>query len=176
MKFVSALSCGEKTLENYFGRRNLEAVTLTDHKKYGLIIFRRMKVHLTILALVIAAGVALAADKPVDLTGADASKFRLELGHLVSLRGRLEQGMQGPCLFGAMPTNVVFYVIPEMSASESYFYPEIWTRLTHQQVRLTGELRFRTFDRSKAGPLDQTPSDYYYMVVQRTRIERIESK
>lgn len=117
-----------------------------------------------------------AADKPVDLTGSDASAFRSALGHTVSLRGRLEQGMQGPCLLGATPTNVVFYVIPDMPARGGYSYPETWTRLMHQRVRLTGELKFRSFDRSRAGPMEQTPPDYYYTVLQRTRIERVESK
>jgi hypothetical protein len=135
-----------------------------------------MKAHLAIFVLAVAIVVAGAADKPIDLTGADASKFRSQLGHTVSLRGRLEQGMQGPCLFGATPTNVVFYVIPEMPASGSYSYPETWTRLMHQQVQLTGELKFRSFDRRKAGPLDQISFDYYYMVLQRTRIERVEPK
>jgi len=135
-----------------------------------------MKTHSTIFALVIADSVAWAADKPIDLTGADAAAFRSQLGHTVSLCGRLEQGMQGPCLFGATPTNVVFYVIPDMPASGSYSYPETWTRLMHQQVRLTGDLKFRSFDHSKAEPLDQIPPDYYYMVLQRTTIERVESK
>jgi hypothetical protein len=135
-----------------------------------------MKAYLAIFTLAIALAAAQAADTPTDLTGADASKFRSELGHTVSIRGRLESGMQGPCLFGATPTNVVFYVIVEMPPSGSYSYPEIWARLMHQQVRLTGELRFRSFDRSKVGPLDQIPPDYYFMVLQRTRIEHIELK
>ena len=137
---------------------------------------RCMKTRFSIFALVIVTFVAWAADKPIDLTGADAGAFRLQLGHTVSLCGRLEDGMQGPCLFGATPTNVVFYVIPDMPASGSYSYPKTWTRLIHSQVRLTGELKFRSFDNSKAGTLDQIPPDYYYMVLQRTMIERVEPK
>jgi len=134
-----------------------------------------VKEYLTSLALILAIAVARAAGQSVDLTGADASKFRSHLGQTVSLRGRLEQGMQGPSLFGATPTNVAFYVIPEMPASGGYSYPTTWTRLMHKQVRLTGELKFRSFDRNKAGPFDQIPPDYYYMVLQRTKIERVES-
>ena len=137
---------------------------------------RRMKARFTVFTLAIAMAIARAGDKPVDLTGADAHKFKLQLGHTVSLRGRIEQGMQGPCLFGSTPTNVVFYVIPDMPANGVYSYPDAWTRLMHQQVRITGELKFRSFDRSKVAPLDQIPPDYYYMVLQRTLIERVESK
>ena len=132
-----------------------------------------MKAHFTILALAVAVSIARAADKPVDLTGADASEFKAHLGQTVILRGRLENGVQGPCLFGATPTNVVFYVIPEVT--KTYSYPEAWTRFGHQ-VRVTGELKFRAFDRSKAGPMDQIPPDYYYMVLQRTKIESEETK
>jgi hypothetical protein len=50
----------------------------------------------------------------------------------------------------------------------------------HQQVRLTGELGFRAFDhrkfRDKEGRYVQVPPDYFYMVLQRTKIERVESK
>ena len=95
---------------------------------------------------------------------------------MVCLRGRLEEGMQGPCLFGATPENVVFYVIQEMPSSGRYSDPKSWASLMHQQVRLTGELKFRSFDRSKAGPLDQVPPDYYYFVLQSASIERVESK
>jgi hypothetical protein len=137
----------------------------------------RVKIYLIIFAL-LAAGVAVtqSADKPTDLTGADTNKFKSQVGHTVILRGRLEDGKEGPCLLGATPDNVVFYVIPEMPPSGIYSYPKTWTRLMHQQVRLTGELRFRSFDRSKAGPSVQVPSDYFYMVLQHTKIERVESK
>jgi hypothetical protein len=136
-----------------------------------------MKIYLVILVF-LAATVAVtpSEDKPVDLSGADANEFRSHVGHTVILRGRLEHGKEGPCLWGATPNNVVFYVIPEMPPSGVYSYPEAWTRLIHQQVRLTGELRFRSFDRSKAPPSVQVPSDYFYMVLQHTKIERVESK
>lgn len=137
---------------------------------------RHMKAHFTIVALAVAIGVARAADKPVDLTGAEESKFKANLGQTVILRGLLYvEGKQGPCLFGATPTNVVFYIIPEITKS-AYSYPFAWTRLEHQQVRITGELKFCSFDHSKGGPTDQVPPDYYYMVLQHTKIERDKPK
>lgn len=119
---------------------------------------------------------AQAVDNAIDLTGANADSFRSNLGHTVTLRGRLEQGVQGPCLFEATPTNVVFYVMPDRPSSGHFSYPEKWVGLTHEQVRLTGELKFQSFDRSKTGSFDQIPPDYFYMVLQRTSIDRIESK
>ena len=138
----------------------------------------RMKICLTIFALLTAAvAVTPPPDKPIDLTEANANKFRSQVGHTVILRGRLEDGKQG-LLLGAK--NVAVYVIPEMPPSGIYSYPKTWTRLMHQQVQITGELRFRSFDHSKAldkeGRSVQLPPDYFYMVLQRTKIERIESK
>jgi hypothetical protein len=132
-----------------------------------------MKIYLTIFALLAAAvAVTPSADKPIDLTGADANEFRSQVGHTVILRGRLEDGKQG-LLLGAK--HVAVYVIPERQPSGVDSYPETWTRLMHQQVRLTGELRFRSFDHSKAvdkaGRPVQVPPDYFYMVLQRTKIE-----
>jgi hypothetical protein len=135
-----------------------------------------MKTTLSIAALMASAVVALSADPVPDLTGQGADSFKAHLGKEVALRGRLEQGKQGPCLFGATPTNVVFYVIPNMPTNGSYIYPTSWERLMHQQVRVTGELRFRSFDRPKKDSLVQIPSDYYYMVLQRTSIERLDSQ
>jgi hypothetical protein len=137
----------------------------------------RVNLRLVVLALLCGAtAVALASDKPVDLTGADADKFRSQVGHTVILRGRLEEGKEGATLLGATPNNVVFYVVPEMPPSGIYSYPATWERLLHRQVQLTGELKFRSFDRSKTRPYVQVPSDYFYMVLQRTRIDRSGSK
>lgn len=133
-----------------------------------------MKAKLTVLLSAVAIALANAAEKPADLTGADASAFESHLGHVVNLHGRLEQGMQGPCLVGATPTNIVFYVIPDMPSSGHYVYPEAWTRLMHQHVQLTGELNFRAFGHHKSDPLFQIAPDYYYMVLQNTTIERVE--
>src|SRR5882672_7017935 len=98
----------------------------------------RMKIYLTVFALLAAALAATpAADKPIDLTGADANKFRSQVGNTVILRGRLGDGKQG-LFWGTTPNHVLFYVIPEMPPSGVYSYPKTWTRLMHQQVRLTG--------------------------------------
>lgn len=136
----------------------------------------RMKIYLIIFAL-LAAAVARtqSTDKPIDLTGADADEFRSQVGHTVMLRGRLEEGKQGSVLVGA--TAVSFYVISEMPPLNAH--PKTWTRFLHQQVRLTGELKFRSFDRSKDHVPElpyQVPPDYFYMVLQHTKIEPVESK
>lgn len=137
----------------------------------------KMKTPFIIFVLAAFIGIAQAVDTPVDLTGADATAFKAHLGQTVVLRGRLEQGMQGPCLIGATATNVVFYVIPEIAKDAGYYsYPSAWTRLEGRHVRITGELNFRSFDRSKAKPTDQVAPDFYYMVLQRTKIESAESK
>ena len=135
-----------------------------------------MKMKLALLTLVTSAMLGVSAEKPPDLTRAVADSFKEHVGKVVTLRGRLEEGKQGPCLWGATPMNVVFYVIPDMPPSGSYAYPASWERLMHKQVQVTGELRFRSFDRTKADPLAQVPPDYYYMVLQRTRIEGAEKK
>jgi hypothetical protein len=137
-----------------------------------------MKTYLAIFALLTAAiAVTPSADKPIDLTEADANMFRSQVGHTVILRGRLGDGKQG-LLLGAK--SVAVYVIPERPPSGVYSYPKTWTRLMHQRVRLTGELRFRSFDhsntRDQAGRAVQVPPDYFYMVLQLTKIELIESK
>jgi hypothetical protein len=141
----------------------------------------RMKIYLTIFALLAAAvAVTPSEDKLIDLTGADANQFKSQVGHTVILRGRLEEGKEGEWLSGATTYNICFYVIPEMPPSRVYSYPETWTRFMHQQVRLTGELRFRYGGRSKgrdkAGRPIQVAPDCFYMVLQLTKIERVESK
>ena len=140
----------------------------------------RMKIYLIIFAwLAAAVAVTQSVDQPIDLTGADASKFRSQVGHTVILRGRLEDGKEGVAL-GGTANHVLFYVIPEMPPSGVFSYPETWTRFMHQQVRLTGELRFRSGGRSngrdKAGRHIQMAPDCFYMVLQLTKIERVESK
>lgn len=137
-----------------------------------------LKIYLTIFALLAAAvAVTPPADQPIDLTGADANTFRSQVGHTVILRGRLEDGKEGLVLGGK---NVGVYVISERPPGGDYSYPKTWTRFMHQQVRLTGELRFRAFDhskfRDKEGRYVQVPPDYFYMVLQHTKIEPVESK
>ena len=130
---------------------------------------------LYIAAIIVSAALASPAKEPPDLTAADAKTFKAHLGKIVSVRGRLEHGKEGACLFGATPEDVVFYIILDVS-SGSYSWPDAWMRLTHHQVRVTGELKFRSFDRSDAKPYEQAAPDYYYMVVQRTEVQRPDSK
>ena len=135
-----------------------------------------MKTKFTLYALIASVSLAVSAGQPPDLTGEGPATFKANLGKVVTLRGRLEEGKEGPCLFGATPTNVVFYVIPDMPPSGIYTYPGSWDRLMHQQVRVTGELKFRSFDRMKKDSLVQAPPDYYYMVLQQTSVEGIQPK
>lgn len=133
-----------------------------------------MKTKLAIFALIVTAAFAKADDKPVDLTGADAGKFKSQLGHVVSLRGRLQEGMQGETLVGATPTNVVFYIIDDGSPGGNN--SGSGEHLMNQQVRITGELKFRSFDNSKAKPTDQIMEDFYYMDRKHVHIEPLVSK
>lgn len=121
--------------------------------------------------VVLGARMAGAADLPDDLTGKKAGAFKAHLGQKVSLAGRLETGQQGYCLAG-MGQEAVFYVIPEIPAKGGFRYPAEWERMLHQSVCVTGELRHRSFQRAAVhDPKMQIPPDYYYMVLQRTRVE-----
>ncbi len=121
--------------------------------------------------VVLGARMAGAADLPDDLTGKKAAVFKAHLGQKVSVAGRLETGQQGYCLAG-MDQEVVFYIIPEMPANRGFRYPAEWERRLHQSVRVTGELRHRSFPRAAVNdPKMQIPPDFYYMVLQRTRVE-----
>jgi len=137
-----------------------------------------MKINLIVFVLLSAAiGVPQSADKPVDLTGADAKLFRSRVGYVVTLRGRLEdepRKQAGLSLVGAIGNDVGFYVIPDLPINGAYSYPETWTRWMHQQVRLTGKLRLRSFPQSKAPRSVQVPPDYSYMVLQSTTIAPVE--
>lgn len=135
----------------------------------------RMKIYSLFFALLAAAvAVTQPADKPIDLTEAKANAFRAQVGHTVILRGHLEDGKEGLVL-GGTPNHVLFYVLPEMPPSGIYSYPETWTRFMHQQVQLTGELRFRSSGpsnaRDNAGRHVQVAPACFYMVLQRTKIE-----
>lgn len=131
---------------------------------------------LTIATLMASVVLALSAEKSLDLTGSGPDSFKAQIGKTVALRGRLEQGKSGLCLFDATPTNIVFYVIPDMPPSGSYTYPASWESLLHKKVRVTGELRFRSFRSGKKDSTVQIPPDYYYMVLQRTTVEGLDSK
>lgn len=134
-----------------------------------------LKRYFCILTLFVAAtAFAQSADSPVDLTGADASNLRSGLGHTVILVGRLGVGKQGLSLSGTPPNDIFIYVIPDIPPSGVYSFPKTWTRFLNQQVRLTGKLRFRSFKQPKGSKVVvQIPPDYFYMVLQRTKIESV---
>jgi hypothetical protein len=122
-----------------------------------------------------------AAEKVPDITNSDAKTFKAHLGKTVSIQGRLSNGVQGACLFGAIPKGVSFYVIPVMPSSGIYTWPPEWNDYG-KQVRVTGKLNFRSFDRSSIngkgddGFPPQIPPDYYYMELQHTKLEVLPSK
>jgi hypothetical protein len=140
-----------------------------------------MQIGPTIVAFVMTATLSWAAEKVPDITNSDAKTFKTHLGKTVSIQGRLSNGVHGACLFGAIPKGVSFYVIPVMPSSGSYTWPPEWN-VYGKQVRVTGELKFRSFDRSGTkGTGDdsnppQIPPDYYYMELQHTKLEVLLSK
>jgi hypothetical protein len=138
---------------------------------------RTMQVGPAILAFVMTATLSCAAEKVPDITNSDAKTFKSHLGHTVSIQGRLSNGKQGVCLNGAIPKGVSFYVIPVMPPSGGYTWPREWNDYG-KQVRVTGELKFRSFGKvnSQIPPDFQTPSDYYYMEVQHTKLKLLPSK
>jgi hypothetical protein len=121
-----------------------------------------------------------AADQPPDLTGTNAKTLDAHLGRVVSLRGKLGVGMHGDFLAGATPKDVVFYIIADRPPSGHYRRPESWDQLRGRQVRVTGTLKFRKFPRPPDGKYEggwsQPPPDYYYMVLQQTQIQPVETK
>ena len=122
--------------------------------------------------MTVGAVLTIAVENTPDLTRASASAFKTNLNQIVTLRGMLEVGMQGYCLVGSTPTNVVFYIIPDMPANGIYCYPDSWQRLKHQKVRVTGKLKYRSFDHKSKDPLQQIPPDYFYMTLQQTSVQR----
>jgi hypothetical protein len=135
-----------------------------------------MKRTLTIAAFVISALLVFAADPPTDLTGTGPELFKQNVGKTVSLSGRLEYGKQGFCLWGSAATNVLFYAMSDTQDDSAYAAQATWERLLHKQVRVTGELKFRSFERDEKNPLVQQPPNYYYMAIQGARIEKVDVK
>ena len=138
-----------------------------------------MKTKVALLTFVLGTRFLFAAEPP-DLTGAVANSLKEHVGKVVTFRGRLEVGKEGYCLSNATPTNVGFYVVPDMPPSGSYSYPASWERLLHKQVSVTGELKFRAFHRTQMASarkrIAQEPPDYYYMVLQRSQIKQTAKK
>lgn len=122
------------------------------------------------LALVMLTGCS---HRTPDLTQASAETFAANVGNTVSLEGRLSTGKLGYSLWNATPEHVTFYVIPEIPAEGAF--AGSWHLLEHQ-VRVTGKLKFSpAADPPNRDPtMASGPSNYYYMVLQETKIERID--
>jgi hypothetical protein len=133
-----------------------------------------MRMKLAVSMWTLAVVFATAADQPIDLSGADTNTLQSHLGRVVTLCGKLEERNQGLCLVGSTATNVFFYVRP-LKLHARYEYPKEWLRLKHEQVRVTGTLRFWTFDHTPGGSLAKEP-DFFFMELRRATIERLKSK
>ena len=101
-----------------------------------------------VFASVAFAGAVEKVSAPVLSIADDANSFKAHIGHVVSLSGRLGLGKQGDTLLGATPDDVGFYLIDDPSGS--YTSPAACMQLGHL-VRVTGELKFRSFDRRLCG-------------------------
>ncbi|MEY2557631.1 MAG: hypothetical protein QOE34_1056 [Verrucomicrobiota bacterium] len=93
----------------------------------------------------------------------------------MSLRGRLEVGKGGGVLFGGTRRAVIFYLIPRVPP-RGYTWPSTLDRLLGHQVRVTGTLRFEGFDNSHDSPEMQAAEAHYYMIVQETHFEGVDSR
>jgi hypothetical protein len=129
---------------------------------------------LPLIAFALFISTATGGEKPPDITGANKKTLDAHLGKVVSLRGTLDLGMQGEIIRGATRRGD-FYIIADVPPG-GFTLPESWMQLRGHKVRVTGELKFRSFDHTHAKPEDQIPPDYYYMVLQRTEIQRLDSK
>lgn len=135
-----------------------------------------MQIGPAILALVMTATLSCAAEKIPDITNSDAKTFKAHLGKIVSIQGRLSDRGQGAGLSGAIPKGVSFYVIPVIPSSGGYSWPSEWSDYRKKLVRVTGELKFRSFEKLRSGVPGQIPPDYYYMEVQHTKLELLPAK
>lgn len=124
-----------------------------------------------------------------DLTCASETDFHANLGRVISLRGTLKFGVQGPTLDLDIK-GVNFYVIPTMPSSGSYTYSESWNQLENKSVQLAGKLQFRSFKVAREAavaasssssdfsadldiPFTQIPPDYFFVVLQDSAIQRL---
>lgn len=106
-----------------------------------------------------------------DLTNANASTFKANIGKTVSIQGKLQNGKVGlPVSNGTR--KVSFRVVPDVPPG-GFAYPKAWMDLIGHQVRVTGELRFQGFDHSHDGAESQSVVDYYFMVLQKAKIEKV---
>lgn len=135
---------------------------------------------LPLIALALFTSIASGSEPPPDITGANKKTLDAHLGKVVSMRGKLHLGVHGEVLEGATHKDAAFYIIAEIPPSGEFRLPDSWMQLRGRQVSVTGTLRFRTFPRPPDGKYEggwsQPPPDYYYMVLQQTQIQPVETK
>ena len=106
-----------------------------------------------------------------DLSKADEATFKANIGKTVSIQGKLGDGKVG-CSVWDGTRKVTFYVVPDVPPG-GFVYPKTWMNLMGHQVRVTGELKFRGFDHSHDRPDRQSAMDHYFMVMQKTKLEKL---
>jgi len=116
------------------------------------------------------ASIAMAETVP-DLSKTDEATFKANIGKTVSIEGKLTNGKIG-CSVWTGIHNVSFRVVPDVPPG-GFAYPKAWMDLIGQQVRVTGELKFKRFDHNLDRPGYQSALDYYFMVLQKTKIEKV---
>jgi len=122
-------------------------------------------------ALLCLAWTACSPPRPPNLTGRDVDAFKAENGRLVEIEGRLEQGRQGLMLVDGPANSVNFFVFAAPTKGATGELPEAWEKRLHKRVRLAGKLRFQSFEPPPGAPVRVNAPDFYYMILQQTRIE-----
>ena len=89
----------------------------------------------------------------------------------MEVEGKLEQGQQGLSVVGGPGASVSFYIFAAPTKGASGVLPEAWEKRMHQRVRVTGKLRFQSFAPVADVRVRQRAPDFYYMILQQTRIE-----
>ena len=115
--------------------------------------------------------VACSPPRPPNLTGQEVDAFKAQNGRLVEIEGRLEQGRQGLMLVDGPASSVNFFVFAAPIKGATGELPEAWEKRLHKRVRLSGKLRFQSFEAPPGAPVRVVSPDFYYMILQQTRIE-----
>lgn len=82
----------------------------------------------------------------------------------------MEEGRHGLVLYGAIPGDVNFCIIPAQTTVKAAEYPDEWKKRMNKEVRVTGMLRMRKLEGPGSSPLTQGPVDFYYMVLPQAQI------
>lgn len=100
-----------------------------------------------------------------DLTGRTAEDFKANLGRVVSISGRLEDGKFGYTLSA---DKVGFYI---HRTHDGDSHSDKWEELNGHEVRVTGKLQFVKYSPVDPAEMPMTaPIDHYYMDQNATRI------